>query len=54
MTEREITVLECLKVIREQTGNPCVITTWDHQVAACVIEDVAKAVEAFFNIKGSK
>jgi hypothetical protein len=54
MTEREITILECLKVIRDQNGNACAITTWDHQIAACVIDQVAKAVEEFFNIKGSK
>lgn len=54
MTEREITVLECLKVIREQNGNPCAITTWDHNIAECVIEHIAKAVEAFFDIKANK
>lgn len=51
MTEQEITVKECLQIIRSQRSFGIVRTTYDHMIACGVQEAIAEAIEVYYGLK---
>ena len=50
MTEQEITIKECLRIIRTARNYSVVRTTYDDMVAKGVQEEIAREVEKYYNL----
>lgn len=50
MTEREITIRECIRVLEEVRTFPKTFTTWDHGIALHVKEIMVQAVKDYFEV----